>query len=108
MQVRILPVPLIFERKVKIKTQKEINTQIAALKEVRPKIKPYSFFGDDNLAKLDAQVRVLEEDLDEDDIWEEWPEDEEFDIRTAADNTVAWRNGDSDVENLADDWPVDN
>ena len=91
-----------------MKTQKEIDAQIAALNEVRPRVKPYSFFGDDNLAKLDAQVRVLEEDLDEDDVGEEWPEDDEMDIRTAADDAVTWRDGESDIENLADDWPIEN
>ena len=90
-----------------MKTQKEIDAQIKALKEIRPKVKPYSFFGDDNLAKLDAQVQVLEEDLDEYDVYEEWPEDEEeFDIRACANLAVEWRDGESETEDLADDWPL--
>lgn len=90
-----------------MKTQEEIDEQIAALKEIRPKVKPYSFFGDDNLAKLDAQIKVLEEDMDPDEVWDEWPEEEkDMEIRMAADETVAWRDGESDVDNLADDWPL--
>jgi len=90
-----------------MKTQKEIEKQIVALKEIRPKVRPYSFFGDDNLAKLDAQVKVLEEDMDSDEVWGEWPEEEsDMEIRMAADGAVAWRDGESEVDDLATDWPL--
>lgn len=92
---------------MEIKTQEEIDEQIAALKEIRPKVKPYSFFGDDNLAKLDAQIKVLEEDMDSDEVWDEWPEEEkDVEIRMAADEAVVWRDSELDVDNLADDWPL--
>ena len=90
-----------------MKTQKEIDAQIAALKAIKPKVKPFSYFGDDNLAKLDAQVQVLEEDLDEDDITDMWPEDSDMEIRTAADDAVNWRNDESDIDDLAKDWPLE-
>ena len=89
------------------KTQEEIDKQVKALKEIRPKIKPYNFFGDSNLAKLDAQVRVLEEDMDSDEVWDEWPEEEkDMETRMAADDAITWRDGESEIDNLATDWPL--
>jgi len=90
-----------------MKSQKQIDEQIKALKAVRPRVRPHSTFGDYNLAKLDAQVKVLEEDLDSDDVWDEWPEEEsDMEIRTAADDAVDWRDDESDIDDLAADWPL--
>jgi len=91
----------------KPKTQAEIDAQIKALKVVRPKVKPYSAFGDDHLRNLDAQIKVLEDDMDSDDVWDEWP-DEEGDVgtRMSAEDAVSWRDGESDIEDLAEDWPL--
>lgn len=90
------------------KTQKEIDEQVKKLKAIRPKVKPYSYFGDDNLAKLDAQVKVLEEDMDSDEVWDEWPRDEaDMEIRMSADEAVSWRDGESDITDLAEDWPLE-
>ena len=89
------------------KTQEEIKKEIEALKTVRPKVKPYSFFGDDNLAQLDAQIEVLEQDLDSDDISDRYDHagiSEE--IVSAAFDARNWRDGESDVDSLAADWPL--
>lgn len=88
-----------------MKSQKEIDEQVAKLKEIRPKVRPYSTFGGDNLAKLDAQIKVLEKDMDSDDIWNEWPQDEaDMEIRMSADEARNWLDGESD--DLAEDWPL--
>lgn len=89
------------------KTQAEIDKQIEALKAIRPKVKPYSAFGDNNLDKLDAQLKVLEEDMDSDEVWDEWPEEEaDSEVRMSADDAVSWRDGESDIDDLAEDWPL--
>ena len=91
------------------KTQKEIDAKIEELKALRDKIKPYSIFGDDNGAKLEAVIKVLEDDLDEDDINDEWDiEDEKlYDINSHAIETAGWRDGESD-EDPAEGWPLIN
>ena len=90
-----------------MKTQKEIEKQITALKEIRPKVRPYSVFGDSNLDKLDAQIKVLEEDMDSDEVYDEWPgEEKDMETRMAADDAIAWRDGESEIEDLAADWPL--
>lgn len=89
------------------KTQVEIDEQIKKLKAIRPKIRPHSIFGDSNLDKLDAQVKVLEEDMESDEVWDEWAREEaDAEIRMAADDAVRWRDGESDIEDLAEDWPM--
>ena len=88
-----------------MKLQKEIDEQIKRLNEVRPKVRPYSIFGTDNLAQLDAQIKVLEEDMDRDEIWDEWPrEEEDFDTRSAAYTARDWI--DYEEDDLAKDYPL--
>lgn len=90
-----------------MKTQKEIDEQIIALKEIKPKVRPHSVFGDSNLDKLDAQIKVLEEDMDSGEIWDEWPEEEgDMEIRMAADDARSWIDDESEIDDLAADWPL--
>lgn len=92
-----------------MKTKEQITKEIEALKTVRPNVRPITFFGDDNLAALDAQIQVLEEDLDEDDVWDEWPEDEQdWYVRESARHAVDWVNDeeDPDSKGLAGGWPL--
>ena len=49
-------------------TEDEVQKEVALLKEQLPKVRRYSAFGDDNRAQIIAQIRVAEEDFDDDDI----------------------------------------
>ncbi len=92
-----------------MKIKEQIKTEIEALKTVRPNVRPTSMFGDDNLAALDAQIQVLEEGLDEDDIWDEWPEEgQDQYTRDSARRAVDWVNDKEDLGNngLTADWPL--
>jgi len=92
-----------------MKTKEQIQTEIEALKIVRPNVRPRSAFGDDNLAALDAQVQVLENDWDNNDIYDE------FD-RCAIQESVLesalyarqWINDEEDPDDggLAEGWPL--
>ena len=92
-----------------MKSKEQITKEIEALKTVRPNVRPTSMFGDDNLAQLDAQIQVLEEDMDEDDIWDEWPEEErDQHVRESAHHAVDWVNDEEDPDDkgLAEGWPL--
>ncbi len=93
-----------------MKTQEQIDEQIRLLKEARPKIVPHSAFGTDNLELLDAQVRVLEKDMDSDDIWDRWDRDEEdLSIRSNAEEALNWRDETDDgldLDNLVENFPM--
>jgi hypothetical protein len=56
-------------------TEDEVKAEIARLKEMKPKVRRKTAFGDDNWEKIDAQIRVLEEDMDEDAIYAAWGDD---------------------------------
>lgn len=90
-----------------MKSQKEIDEQITRLKEIKPKVRPYSAFGTDNLAQLDAQVTVLEKNLDNDEIYDRYDRaglDEE--TLMGALEARNWLNGESEYDDLAEDWPL--
>lgn len=88
-------------------TEEQIQETIRQLKEIKPKIKRYSFFGDDNRATMQAQIEVLEERLDDDDIYERWSEDDQGDIRASAQSALQWmENGETEdgETDLVEGW----
>jgi len=87
-----------------VRTQDEINAEIAKLREMKPSVRHHTAFGDDNWAAIDAQIKVLTEHLDEDAIWDEWPRDEsDLSMRDAARDAVAWMT-DADNKPPSNDW----
>jgi hypothetical protein len=86
----------------KPKTQKQVDAEVKALKEMMPNVQRFSMFGEDNWAKMDMVIRVLEEKMDMDDV-QAWLDDEEADDRITDDqrsefdslayDTVQWRDG---------------
>lgn len=89
-----------------MKTEEEIKKEIKALKAVRPKVRPHSMFGDDNLAALDAQVDVLENDLDNDDIHDKYDHvgSSEYVFESAL-HARDWVD-ENETESLAGGWPL--
>ena len=49
-------------------TSEQIAAEIALLKAVHPRVPTHSFFGDDNRAAIDAQIRVLQERMSLDEV----------------------------------------
>jgi hypothetical protein len=92
--------------------KKKIEAEIKKLKEILPKVQPFSAFGDDNQARIRAEIRVMEEDLDEDDIFNEFPasdEDMESGSPCAGTNQSArdarqWLDGESEDGSPYENW----
>ena len=61
-----------------MRSDKEIKKEIEKLKGLIGKIRPFTIFGDDNGKQLEAQIKVLEEKMDIDDVYDdiEFCEDE--------------------------------
>ncbi len=76
-------------------TPEQVQQEIAALREIKPKVRRRTFFGDDNHAAIDVQIDVLEDGLDEDTIYAEWGEADH--LLTSALEALAWRNGDCEA-----------
>jgi hypothetical protein len=78
-------------------SKEEINNEIKALIELKPKVRKFTTFGDDNHLALDASVNVLENELNEDAIYEiygniENPEKSQYIVENAI-STMQWMNG---------------
>ena len=92
-----------------MKTKEQITKEIEALKTVRPKVRPTSMFGDDNLGGVDAQISVLEQDFDDDEIYDVYDRTSSSEyILDAALVARQWMDGeeDPDCEGLACEWPL--
>jgi len=92
-----------------MKTEEQIKKEIEALKAVRSNVRPRSAFGDDNLAQLDAQIAVLENDWDNNNIYDEYDRtglSEE--ILSSALYARQWINDEEDPDDgsLANGWPL--
>ena len=80
------------------KTEQEVKVEIAALREMKPFVRHFSAFGDDNHAKIDAQNKALEEKMDEDDVYNEWPDSGDYELLNNAQDAINWRDGESESE----------
>jgi hypothetical protein len=87
-----------------IPTKEQVTMEIAKLKEMKPHVRHFSAFNDDNHEAIDAQIQVLEEDMDDDGIDENWPDDDQYSIRDAAQAARSWLDGESDTATLSEEW----
>lgn len=83
----------------------EIQAEIKKLEELKPKVRRYTMFGDDNHAAIDIQIRVLKGEVDQDELDEMQSmsdiSDHEYDNGTEALN---WLEGESEYDKLSDGW----
>lgn len=87
-----------------MRTTEEIKKEIAALTKMKPNVRKYSVFGDNHHDSIDAQIRVLEGKMDEDEVYET-NDDEEWkdNVRDAALEAAQWLDGEVD-EAPSEDW----
>jgi hypothetical protein len=78
-----------------------IQDQLTKLKEMKPKVRHFSMFGDDNQAAIEAQIQVIEKDMTEDDIYDEY--ESYYDIHSALE-ARQWLDGDSEYVTLTENW----
>lgn len=97
----------------KPKTPAEIAAEVAKLKAVKPKVRRTNHFGEDNWAKIDAEIAVLEGRMSEDAIWRAYGPPVDGDgqldgepdaVCDAALSARRWMDGDGDEESIADGW----
>ena len=84
-----------------MRTITEVQNEIAKLKLAKTFIPSHSAFGTDNYEIIDAQIRVLEEELTEDEVDEEFDDD----VRASALDAVTWREGDTS-ESPSEGWEI--
>lgn len=75
--------------------KEQIQEEIRKLRAMKPNVRKTTSFGDDNHAAIDAQIRVLEKDMDESEIDDMW-EDQEY-LRDNAMAALEWVEGSEKV-----------
>lgn len=86
-------------------TAEQIVIEVETLKRIKPFVRHFTQFHDDNWSSIDAQVWVLEERATQDDVYNQYPEDEDENERGAALEAAAWLTGERDDDAaLHDDW----
>lgn len=86
-------------------TNEQIQKEIEALKEIKPKVRRLSLFGDNHHAAIDAQIAVLEDGLDEDVIYDEFGGVDN--VRSAALDALSWLSGEWDVDDYESSGPAE-
>lgn len=88
-----------------MRTQEEITAEIAALNSLRERVPTHTLFGEDNQARIDAQIEVLQDEMDDDEIYDRWAdvgEDPNETILSDALDALDWLNGDAPAPSA--DW----
>lgn len=92
--------------KPKPKNADQIAVEIDKLKKMQPKVRAFSFFGDNNRQSIAAQVKVLEERLNEDEIYDHqetdaaWTENQ----TSCALDALRWSEGEKGMDAPSDGW----
>jgi hypothetical protein len=86
------------------KTQEETNEEINRLREMQPKVRRYTAFGDDNHEAIEAEIQALEENATEEETYD-WEKDGEFSQHAceSARSVILWRDGEED-ESPSESW----
>lgn len=85
----------------KRKTVTEAQAEAKKLCEMRDSVRRFTAFGDDNHAAIDAQIDVLERNMDDDEIYDRYANNDHE--RKAALQARAWWDGDED-ESPSKSW----
>jgi hypothetical protein len=86
-----------------MRTPEEIDKEIQALEEIKPKVRHYSSYGDDYHAAIEAQIDVLKM-LKEGMPRVELPLYDDTHIWDAVEEAIAWIDGISEYDTLVEDW----
>ena len=94
------------------KTEEQVKAEAELLSSMKTRIRRYSFFGDDNWAKIDVQIAVLESSLDEDELNDyvdnqqeelDLTDDQKYELSSVGFEAIEWRDGTLD-EPPSDGW----
>lgn len=89
-----------------MRTQKQIDKEIKVLESLKGNIVAFSFFGDDNNARVQVQIDVLKDEMDKDatyDLWGTDGKEENESLFECATLACDWLHEDCD-ELPSDDW----
>lgn len=85
-------------------TLEEIAAELAALKDMAPRIRQRDAFGGDNRAGIDAQIRVIERGMSESAIYDKWDDANAGDVASSAIEARQWLDGEAEDGAPSEAW----
>lgn len=87
------------------KTDTEVLAEIEKLQRIKPHIRQYSFFGDDNKAAIQAEIDVLTERMNLEDVHHRFDPCDQYVLESAM-SAHDWMTGqlDPDLLDPSDNW----
>lgn len=79
-----------------VRTRSEVEQEVVRLRAVKSFVPHKTMFGDDNWEAIEAQTRVLNENMDREEIYTEWPDEDQLSILDSALEADEWAQGESD------------
>ena len=84
-----------------MRTPGQIQAEIEALQEVKPKVREFTYFGDSNHEAIELQIAVLKGEVSEDGLYDEYGGDNTH-LLDAGREAIDWLEG--IAETLAEEW----
>lgn len=84
-------------------TDAEIDAEIEKLKEMKPKVRQFGVFGNDNHAAIEAQIKVLARRLSEDEAEDKYVEAPDA-SRDSAVEAARWIGGEAEDGSPSEGW----
>lgn len=86
-------------------TQEQIDAEIKKLEELKPRVRQFTTFHDDNRAAIEIQLQALRDEIGEEELYDLLEEEDitqhEYDAATEAFN---WLKGVGESETLSEEW----
>ncbi len=90
-----------------MKTEEEIKAAVKGMKAIRSEVRPFSMFGDNNLASFDIVLDVIENQMDQEDVTDKYDcagtSEEDLGLAYTA---AEWLDGTDDDFDPIENWPL--
>ena len=86
-----------------MRNKKEIDIEIQKLEKMKPRVRQFTVFGDDNHKAIDAQIKVLRHGKTEREVYEEYEDVASEAVLESAAFAAKWAEGKED-EAPSKDW----
>jgi len=86
-----------------VRSEKAIRAEIEKLEAMKPKVRRYSAFGDDNWRAINAQLDALRSRLTHSDVDRKYPDDDQMDDHSNAMEASNWMVGSTETP-PSEDW----
>lgn len=89
---------------VRLRPDAEIADEIKRLEELKPKVRHFTAFNDDNHKAIEAQILVLQKRFMEKQVWDKYEDEKYNQLLDSALQACRWMRDVGEVEAPSEDW----